>query len=102
MSSSSDSANSRCPRTAASEEVTVSSERPLSVLELVALLQDAAGTSLEPDIRATATHEIDRQFLSAAKARAAFGWEPRFSLEEALAETVSWYDKHLPTNAVEG
>ena len=84
------------------EAYNLSSERPLSVLELVALLQDAAGTSLEPDIRATATHEIDRQFLSAAKARAAFGFEPCFSFEEALAETVAWYGKHMPTEAGEG
>jgi CDP-glucose 4,6-dehydratase len=77
------------------EAFNFSTERPLNVLDLVALLQDAAGTSLEPDIRATATHEIDAQFLSAAKARRVLGWSPRFTMEAAMAETVRWYRDHL-------
>ena len=44
-------------------------ESPLSVLQLVEMLQAATGTELEPDIRATARHEITHQYLSAAKAR---------------------------------
>src|SRR3546814_16178331 len=51
------------------EAFNFSTETPLTVLELVAALQRAAGTDLEPEILATATHEIDSQFLSAAKAR---------------------------------
>ena len=77
------------------EAFNFSTETPLTVLELVAALQAAAGTDLEPDIRATATHEIDSQFLSAAKARKVLGWEPTFSVEQALAETVAWYRSHL-------
>jgi CDP-glucose 4,6-dehydratase len=76
------------------EAFNFSTETPLSVLELVAALQRAAGTSLEPDIRATATHEIDAQFLSAAKARKLLGWEPTFSVDDALAATVAWYRAH--------
>jgi CDP-glucose 4,6-dehydratase len=77
------------------EAFNFSTETPLTVLELVAALQVAAGTSLEPDIRATATHEIDSQFLSAAKARKVLGWEPTRSVEQALVETVEWYRSHL-------
>jgi CDP-glucose 4,6-dehydratase len=72
-----------------------STETPLTVLDLVSKLQQAAGTNLEPDVRATATHEIDSQFLSAAKARKMLGWAPTFTVEEALAETVTWYREHL-------
>ena len=72
-----------------------STERPLSVLELLELLQAAAGTDLEPDIRATATHEIDAQYLSAAKARRVFGWAPTYTMEQALGETVEWYRDYL-------
>ena len=77
------------------EAFNFSTERPLNVLDLVKLLQEAADTSLEPDIRATATHEIDEQFLSAAKARRMLGWSPRFTMEAALSETVRWYREHL-------
>ncbi len=80
------------------EAFNFSTETPLTVLELVAALQTAAGTELEPDIRSTATHEIDSQFLSAAKARKVLGWEPTLSVEEALAETVGWYRSH-PSDA---
>lgn len=72
-----------------------STETPVTVLELVAQLQIAAGTDLEPDIQGTATHEIEQQFLSAAKARKLLGWEPTISTEDALAETVAWYRDHL-------
>ena len=77
------------------EAYNFSTERPLSVLELVACIQAAAGTDLAPDIRDTASHEIDAQHLSAAKARARLGWQPSHTIEQALAETVGWYAAHL-------
>jgi CDP-glucose 4,6-dehydratase len=73
------------------EAFNFSTESPLSVLQLVEMLQAATGTELEPDIRATARHEIFHQYLSAAKARKMLGWEPRYTMEEAIAETVDWY-----------
>ena len=77
------------------EAFNFSTETPLTVLELVDSLQRAAGTDLEPDIRATATHEIDSQFLSAAKARKVLGWAPTVTVETALVETVAWYREYL-------
>jgi CDP-glucose 4,6-dehydratase len=47
------------------EAFNFSTESPLSVLQLVEMLQAATGTELEPDIRATARHEISHQYLSA-------------------------------------
>ncbi|MGI8663304.1 MAG: GDP-mannose 4,6-dehydratase [Acidimicrobiales bacterium] len=81
------------------EAFNFSTEHPLNVLELVAMLQHAIGTDLAPDVRATATHEIDEQFLSAAKARKMLGWTPRYTMEEALTETVAWYREHLTNGA---
>lgn len=72
-----------------------STEVPLTVLELVAKLQDAAGTDLEPEVLGTASHEIDSQYLSAEKARKVLGWAPTMTTEEALADTVGWYRQHL-------
>lgn len=79
----------------AGEAFNFSVERPLSVLELVELIQKAVGTSLVPDIRSLAKHEIERQFLSSAKGRRLLAWEPRFGMEEALERTVLWYRDHL-------
>jgi CDP-glucose 4,6-dehydratase len=75
----------------AGEAFNFASGRPLSVLEVVALMQAAVGTSLQPDVRATATGEIFHQYLSADKARALLGWEPAHSFEEGLDRTVAWY-----------
>jgi CDP-glucose 4,6-dehydratase len=77
------------------EAFNFSAERPMSVLEVVALMQQAVGTEFEPDIRATATGEIPHQYLSAAKARSVLGWEPAYTFEEGLALTVEWYRAHL-------
>jgi CDP-glucose 4,6-dehydratase len=77
------------------ETFNFSTERPLSVLKFIDLIQAAAGTNLEPDIRATSTSEIPHQFLSAAKARRLLGWRPTYTVEEAVAETVAWYRKQL-------
>ncbi len=76
------------------EAFNFSTETPLTVVELVERIQKAAGTGLDPDIQATASHEIDEQFLSAAKAHRVLDWWPRYSMDEALALTVDWYRDH--------
>lgn len=77
------------------EAFNFSTEEPQSVLDVVALVQRAAGTELEPDIQDRAKAEIPEQHLSAAKARRLLGWEPTVSLEDAIAETVEWYRADL-------
>jgi len=74
---------------------TFSAESPLSVLDLVALIKKTTKSSLEPIIRAEATHEIADQYLSAAKARRVLAWKPAYTVEEALTETVDWYREYL-------
>ena len=79
----------------AGEAFNFSTEEPKSVLEVVELVQRAAGTDLEPDIQDRASAEIPEQHLSAGKARRVLGWEPSVSLETAIAETVDWYRADL-------
>jgi CDP-glucose 4,6-dehydratase len=73
----------------------LSNEAPMSVLDLVALIQDIIGSDLEPKIAGTAAHEIHAQHLSSAKARKLLGWCPRWTLEESLSETIDWYRDYL-------
>ncbi|MGI8751482.1 MAG: NAD-dependent epimerase/dehydratase family protein [Acidimicrobiales bacterium] len=79
----------------AGEAFNFSAERPLSVLGLVTLIQEAAGTSFQPDVQGKATHEISHQFLSAEKARRVLDWSPTFTLEGAMQRTVEWYRAEL-------
>jgi CDP-glucose 4,6-dehydratase len=81
------------------EAFNFSAEAPVSVLKLVALLQQVIGTDVEPEVAATATHEIASQHLSAKKAHKLLGWAPRWTLQSALAEAVAWYRGYLMTGA---
>jgi CDP-glucose 4,6-dehydratase len=81
------------------EAFNFSTETPVTVLELVAILQRAAGTDLDPDVQGVARNEIPAQHLSAAKARKVLGWAPRHTLDRALEKTVHWYRDVLSDGA---
>jgi CDP-glucose 4,6-dehydratase len=69
--------------------------RPATVLELVSVIQRIMKREhIEPDVRNTAKGEIRSQYLDAQKARRMLGWEPQFSLEEGLTETIAWYQNY--------
>ena len=71
-------------------------ERPVTVLELVGIIQDLMkARHLEPDVQNNASGEIREQYLSAKKAHQVLGWQPQYSLEHGLNETVAWYREYL-------
>jgi CDP-glucose 4,6-dehydratase len=72
-----------------------SNEKPVTVLEIVAAISRIMGSTAVPEIRNEATHEIRKQFLSAAKARRLLKWRPLFDLDEGLERTVAWYRNFL-------
>lgn len=79
------------------EAFNFSSEKPMTVLELVTVIQKLMDcTHIEPVIRNCAEGEIRSQYLSAAKARDILKWEPAFDLESGLCETMAWYRAFLP------
>lgn len=56
-----------------------SNETQVPVLDLVARILRLMASSLEPDIRNEASHEIRQQYLSAAKAKKMLHWTPSFN-----------------------
>lgn len=65
---------------------------PKTVLEVIqAILNVADRPDLEPVILGEAAHEIQHQYLDSSKARRLLGWEPKWSLDEGLRETLAWY-----------
>ena len=70
-------------------------ERPLTVLEMVAHIQNALGSDLPPDVRGEASNEIPAQFLDSTRAREELAWRPEVGLEEGLLRTAEWYRTHL-------
>lgn len=83
----------------AGEAFNISSETPVSVLELSRAITAAAGRpDLEPVILNTARSEIQEQFVSGEKAARLIGWRPKHDLAGGLAETVAWYRGYLERN----
>ncbi|MEO8623902.1 MAG: GDP-mannose 4,6-dehydratase [bacterium] len=71
-------------------------ETPLTVLEVAdRVLATMNASHLEPVILGEATHEIPKQYLDCTKARAHMDWQPSFTFDDGLRETVAWYEQWL-------
>jgi CDP-glucose 4,6-dehydratase len=79
------------------EAFNFSLEQPMTVLDVVNRVLISMNSSLEPDVRNEASHEIREQYLSAAKAHRLLNWQPQHSFDEGLNRTVEWYRKFLQT-----
>ena len=72
-----------------------SADTPVSVLDLVIRILRLMDSPLQPRVLGETRHEIHHQYLSSAKARQALGWTPLYGLDEALHETIAWYEDFL-------
>jgi CDP-glucose 4,6-dehydratase len=75
------------------ESFNLSDECPLTVIELLQRINklDLIGRKLSYRILNTAEYEIEKQYLSSAKARRVLGWKPEFDLTRGLRTTAEWY-----------
>ncbi len=74
------------------EAFNFSNEIQLTVLELTRKIISLTGREdLEPDIQNTARKEIKHQYLSAEKARKKLDWQPLYTIDQGLKETIAWY-----------
>jgi CDP-glucose 4,6-dehydratase len=75
-------------------------DEPKAVLEIVeAIIAASEHPELEPIILNEAPNEVQAQYLSSAKSRELLGWEPAYTLDEALHETFRWYQAFLECEA---
>jgi CDP-glucose 4,6-dehydratase len=70
-----------------------SNETQISVREIVAKILKLMKSNLVPEILNETSNEIRHQYLSAKKARGLLNWRPLFTLDEALALTIDWYEE---------
>lgn len=70
---------------------------PAPVRELVDRLIAVSGREVEPDVQGEGTPhgEIDRQYLDSSAIGEELGWQPRRDLDDGLAATWEWYERHL-------
>ena len=57
------------------------------VIRILELLQEIAGTSVEPELCPLRPGELERSCMSPERARQVLGWQPEYSLEDGLRET---------------
>lgn len=70
--------------------------QPVEALQVVkTIIKVSDYPDLEPIILDAAENEIQDQYLCSDKAKRVFGWEPEFTLESGLAETMRWYREFL-------
>lgn len=77
------------------ETLNLGSERRTTVGEVANLALQAAGFAPEKVLfRGDAPTSNTFRALTCQKARQLIGWQPRYSLEEALEQTTRWYFEH--------
>ena len=70
--------------------------KAVTVLELVDAIQALMDCQhLTPIIQNTAQGEIYSQYLDSSRAQRLLNWQPQFTLEQGLAETIEWYRDYL-------
>jgi CDP-glucose 4,6-dehydratase len=72
-----------------------STEMQVTVLQLVENILKRMNSTLEPLVKGEASNEIKHQYLCAVKARDLLDWQPSYTLDEALEETIAWYREYL-------
>ncbi|MEM7118401.1 MAG: GDP-mannose 4,6-dehydratase [Chloroflexota bacterium] len=76
-------------------------ETAVSALDIVkTIIHLSDYPQLQPIIRNNAPNEIQDQYLSSDKVGRLLGWEPQYSLEAGLRETMGWYQDFLSGVAV--
>lgn len=75
------------------EAFNFSNEIQVTVLDVVEQIVTAMNSDLRPEVRNEASNEIRHQYLTAEKARKVLDWQPLFTLEQGMSNTVEWYQQ---------
>jgi UDP-glucose 4-epimerase len=65
--------------------------RETSVLDLLDVIQRAAGTSIEPQLEPLRAGELDRSAIDSSLAADVLRWRPALDFEQGITETFHWY-----------
>ncbi len=79
------------------EPVNVGSGREITIRELAELIRALCGYQGELRWDATRPDGQPRRCLDVSRAKTAFGFEATTSLEDGLAETIAWFERHSAT-----
>lgn len=77
----------------------IGTRRETTVLELIDVVGQAAGRTLEPEFAAARPGEVLRSALVADRARADLGWSARTSLADGVDAVYRWIEEGSPDRA---
>ena len=75
--------------------INVATGSRISLLDLLGVMKRLTGATVEPEFTERRAGDVRDSLADITKARQILGYEPRFSLEEGLAQTVDWYRSAL-------
>ncbi|HIJ07361.1 MAG: NAD-dependent epimerase/dehydratase [Methanomicrobiales archaeon 53_19] len=84
-------ANEKAMESEATGIYNIACGKRISLNELADILMEIIGTQAEPIYEPLREGDIRDSLADISRARAAFGYEPAFTLEEGLKETVKWF-----------
>ena len=73
------------------EVINLGSDRPLSLLELISLLEKQLGRSARLEMQPDAPADVRATWADVSRARSLLGWSPRTKFSQGLALCVGWY-----------
>jgi UDP-glucose 4-epimerase len=74
--------------------INIAGGRRTSIKELLDLLINISGIKVEPIYKEPRQGDVRDSFADISKARKIMGYNPKFSLEEGLRETLKWYQSY--------
>jgi nucleoside-diphosphate-sugar epimerase len=74
------------------EIVNLGSDRPYTVRELIAVIEERLGRKAEVEYRAAHPADVPTTWADIRKAARLLDWKPRVELREGVARAVAWYE----------
>ena len=73
------------------EVINLGSDRPVSLLGVIAMLEDLVGTNARIQHQPPMTADVPATWADISKARRVLDWEPQVHLDAGLSKAVDWY-----------
>ena len=73
------------------EVINLGSDRPISLLELISLIEKRLGRSARLEIQPDAPADVRATWADISRARALLDWTPRTEFDNGLGQCVDWY-----------
>ena len=77
---------------AAGKVINIAAGKRTTLNELVSVLNDILGKNIEPEYTDPREGDIKHSFADISLAKEIIGYEPEYTLEEGLKQTVKWYE----------